>query len=100
MTSSWLFAPVKMTLQVEGGKWRGQRAGKKRGGGSHEPSRDKNEHGDLGFFHAKDDSGEHLGLVLGAQVLELVVEGVKADGDVDAAGSEHIVHAKVYLLTA
>ena len=64
------------------------------------PSRYENEDGDLGLLHAEDDAGEHLGLVLGAQVLELVVEGVKADGEVDAAGSEHIVHAKVYLLTA
>ncbi len=87
----------------------------KRGGGrGSEPSRNENENGDLGLFHAEDNTGEHLGLVhahhvkklelmehkahaLGSKVLELVVEGIEADGEVHTAGGEHVVHAKINL---
>jgi len=58
--------------------------------------RDENEDRDFWFFHAENNAGENLGLVLCSQLLEFVVEGVEAYGKIDAARCEHVVHAEIH----
>ena len=67
------------------------------GSGQHNLPRDEDEEDNAGLHHAVDETGEELGFV-GAELAVREDQALEADGELDVAGTDHVLNLEVFEL--